>query len=242
MRTLPSGLFLAALALGSACADNTTTGPGGQVTVLTLGTPITVSGGGGNSERFFTVQVAAGAEALRVTLTGGTGDADIALRFGARPTAGNFECASFGPANEEECIIPSPAAGTWHIVVVGFEAYSGVQLLAELAAAPTVTALTSGVGLTGQSGASASSRFYSITVPAGATSLTVTTTGGTGDLDLYVRGNAFPSTGNFDCESTGGDNEETCVVGSPAAGTWYVLLHGFDAYAGVTLTATVAGP
>jgi serine protease len=241
MRTLPSGLFLAALALGVACSKDSPTGPGGVNSVLTLGTPVTLSGST-NSERYFTVQVPAGAASLRVTLAGGTGDADLAIRFGTRPTEFTFDCASFGPDNDEECTVPSPAAGTWHIAVLGFESYNGAQLLAEITALPTVTALTNGVGLTNQSGAASSSRYFSITVPAGATLLTVTTSGGTGDVDLFARFSTLPSTGGFDCESSGGDNNETCTVGAPAPGTWYVLLYGFDAYSGVTLTASITGP
>lgn len=186
--------------------------------------------------------VPAGAPALRVTLTGGSGDADIILRFGARPDPLNYECASFGSTNEEECIVENPTAGTWHILVLGFDAYSGAQLLAEVIATPSVTALTSGVALTNQSGAESSSRFFSITVPAGATALTVTTSGGTGDVDLFVRLGGLPSAGTFDCESAAFENAEECVVNSPAAGTWYVLLKAFEAYAGVTLTATVTVP
>ena len=241
MRTLPSGLFLAALALGTACSKDASTGPTGQNSVLTLGTSVSVSGAT-NSERFFTVQVPAGAAALRVSLSGGTGDADLAIRFNARPTELSFDCGSFGPDNDEECTVPSPAAGTWHILVIGFESYNGAQLRAEITAAPTTTALTSGVALTNQSGAASSSRYFSINVPAGATSLTVTTSGGTGDVDLLVRHNAFPTITTSTCESSNFDNAESCVVASPAAGTWYVMLYGFEAYSGVTLTATVAGP
>lgn len=241
MRTISSGLLLAALALGTACSSDSPTGPGGS-TVLTLGTPRNVSGAGGGSEKYYTVVVPAGAPALRVSLSGGSGDADIVLRFGANPDPLNYDCGSFGSANNEECIITSPAAGTWHILVLGFDAYSGAQLLAEITAAPTVTVLTSGVGLTNQSGTESSTRFFSITVPAGATNLTVTTSGGTGDLDLFVRLGNLPSNGTADCSSEGPDNAETCVVPSPAAGTWYVMLYGFEAYTGVTLTATVTVP
>lgn len=242
MTNLRSGLFLAALALGAACSSDKTTGPSAQTSVLTLGTALPVSGPGGESERYYTVEVPAGAEALRVSITGGTGDVDMAVRFGARPTAANFDCASFGPSNEEECIIAAPAAGTWHIVLVGFEAYTGALLRAELTTAPTATPLTSGVAVTGQSGAASSSRFFTITVPAGATSLTVATSGGSGDLDLYARFNAFPSTGVFDCESGGPDNDEICTIAGPTAGTWYVLLYGYGSYSGATLTATVTVP
>lgn len=241
MLTIRSVLPIAALALASACNSDSSTGPGGTVE-LTLGAAVSVSGAGGGSERYFTVVVPAGAGALRVSLSGGSGDADLIVRFGARPNPEAYDCGSFGFDNDEECIIASPNAGTWHILVLGFDAYSGAQLLAETTAAPSTTPLTSGVAVTNQSGAESSSRFFSITVPAGTTQLTVTTTGGTGDMDLYLRLGNLPSTGSFDCESANFDNDETCTVNSPAAGTWYVMLYGFEAYAGVTITATLTPP
>jgi hypothetical protein len=243
MKTLTSGLLLAALTLGTACGKDSPTEPGGSTgSVLTLGTARLVSGAGGDSETYFTVVVPSGAPALRVSLSGGSGDADLVIRFGARPVPASFDCGSFGMASTEECIVASPTAGTWHILVLGSTAYSGVQLLAEITAAPTVTALTSGVALTNQSGAESSSRFFSITVPTGATNLTVTTAGGTGDVDLFLRFNALPSAGANDCLSDDIANDEICSVSSPTAGTWYVMLYGWQAYAGVTLTATVTVP
>ncbi|HEU4829309.1 MAG TPA: PPC domain-containing protein [Gemmatimonadales bacterium] len=101
------------------------------------------------------------------------------------------------------------------------------------------TALTSGTTVTGRSGDEGSTTLYRITVPAGATLLTVTTSGGSGDLDLYVRRGAEPTTSTYDCESAGGSNEESCELDSPAAGTWYIMLEGFEAYSGASLLATV---
>lgn len=101
------------------------------------------------------------------------------------------------------------------------------------------TALTSGAPLTGRSGDEGSTVLYRISVPAGATLLTVTTSGGTGDLDLYVRQGQEPTASSYDCESAGGDNNETCDLEDPAAGTWYIVLEGFEAYGGATLLATV---
>ena len=102
------------------------------------------------------------------------------------------------------------------------------------------TALTSGATLTNLSGDQNSQRLYRITVPAGTPMLSVITSGGTGDLDLYVRHGAAPTDQQADCESLGGANEEDCVIESPASGEWYVMLHGYEAYSGASLTA-VAG-
>ncbi|HEX6645505.1 MAG TPA: PPC domain-containing protein [Gemmatimonadales bacterium] len=101
------------------------------------------------------------------------------------------------------------------------------------------TQLTSGTPVTGRSGDEGSTTLYRITVPAGATRLTVTTGGGTGDLDLYVRRGAEPTTSSYDCESAGGDNEELCEFDDPDAGTWYIMLEGWEAYSGASLLATV---
>jgi hypothetical protein len=34
--------------------------------------------------------------------------------------------------NAEECVIDNPRAGTWHVLIDGYEAYRGVMLLAVL--------------------------------------------------------------------------------------------------------------
>lgn len=101
------------------------------------------------------------------------------------------------------------------------------------------TALSSGTPLGGRSGAEGNTTLYRITVPDDATLLTVTTTGGTGDVDLYVRHGQAPTLSSYDCESAGGANEELCEFDQPAAGTWYIMLEAFESYSGVTLTATV---
>lgn len=102
------------------------------------------------------------------------------------------------------------------------------------------TALTSGSPIGSRSGSEGSTTLYRITVPSGATLLTVTTSGGTGDVDLYVREGQAPTASSYDCESAGGDNEEICELELPAAGTWYIMLEAFEDYSGVTLTATVS--
>ncbi|WP_084154838.1 PPC domain-containing protein [Polycyclovorans algicola] len=86
---------------------------------------------------------------------------------------------------------------------------------------------------TNLSGAQDSFRTFQITVPAGAAVLAVTTSGGTGDVDLDV----FGPNGE-QCSSFESDNNESCFFDQPSSGTWDILLDGFLAYSGVSLIAT----
>ena len=81
--------------------------------------------------------------------------------------------------------------------------------------------------------------YRKIVVPAGATNLTVTISGGTGDVDMFINRGGVPSQSSFLCSSENGGNTESCVFPNPAAGTWFIGLMTWDAYAGARLTATV---
>jgi subtilisin family serine protease/fibronectin type 3 domain-containing protein len=101
------------------------------------------------------------------------------------------------------------------------------------------TTLSSGVPVYGLSGGDDSHRFFAISVPAGADSLVVTTSGGSGDVDLHVRRGALPALWLWDCRPWWWGNEEQCTAVAPAADDYFILLYGFHEYVGVTLTATV---
>ena len=107
---------------------------------------------------------------------------------------------------------------------------------------PVTATLTSGTPITNISGSVNSVRLYRIPITAGAIRLTVTTSGGTGDVDLIVGRGSSPTENNIECEQYGFTNAETCVIEAPAAGDWYALLEAAEAYSGVTLTATISRP
>ena len=58
---------------------------------------------------------------------------------------------------------------------------------------------------------------YTITVPAGATNLSITSSGGTGAADLYVRATTAPSLTVYDCRPFVTGNNETCTFAQPQA-------------------------
>jgi hypothetical protein len=103
---------------------------------------------------------------------------------------------------------------------------------------PPVTTLQNGVPVTGIAGATGNQKFYKITVPSGQSTLNIRIAGGTGDCDLYVRRGAQPTTSSYDYRSWLAGNNETVSVSTPASGDWFVMLNGYAAYAGVTLTAS----
>ncbi len=106
---------------------------------------------------------------------------------------------------------------------------------------PVTTPLNNGVPVTGLSGSTGNKKYYTLEVPAGATSLSFDTSGGTGDVDLYVRYGAAPSTGTYDCRPYKSGNTENCSFSNPQAGTWYVMLHAYSSYSGASLTGTYDG-
>lgn len=109
----------------------------------------------------------------------------------------------------------------------------------------SVTALQNGVSVASLSGASASSKLFSIAVPVGASNLSIRTSGGTGDADLFTRFGQLPTTSVYDCMSAALNNTESCTNSAPSSGTYYVMLYGYSAYSGLTVTAsysTTSGP
>jgi hypothetical protein len=62
-------------------------------------------------------------------MSGGTGDADLYVRYGSAPTMTVYDCRPFASGNNETCTFASPAAGTWHVMVVGDDPYSGMTLV-----------------------------------------------------------------------------------------------------------------
>nr|WP_235973141.1 PPC domain-containing protein [Luteimonas sp. MC1895] len=93
------------------------------------GVPVTGLSGAASSERRYTIQVPAGRTQLRVQTSGGTGDADLYVRQGSAPTTTTYTCRPYQGGNNETCTISNPAAGTWHVMVRGYSAYSGLSLV-----------------------------------------------------------------------------------------------------------------
>ncbi|MDM5092143.1 M4 family metallopeptidase [Aeromonas rivipollensis] len=94
---------------------------GGAVTNLTA-----AKGGKLN----YTVEVPTGKSQLVIASSGGSGDADLYVKFGSEPTSNSYDCRPYKSGNAETCTLNAPKAGTWHVQLSGFSAFSGVSLKA----------------------------------------------------------------------------------------------------------------
>lgn len=211
--------------------------PGGSV--LQNGTPVSVSGASGSTQ-YWTVSVPAGATNLNIATAGGSGDLDMYVRFGSQPTTSTYDCRPYRSGNAESCSFAAPQAGTYHVMLRGYSAFSGATLTASYATGGGGggNQLQNGVPVTGLSGAASSERRYTIQVPAGRSQLRVQMSGGTGDADLYLRQGSAPTTTSYTCRPYQGGNNETCTINSPAAGTWHVMVRGYNTYSGVSLVGS----
>lgn len=185
---------------------------------------------------YYTLNVPAGATDLSFAINGGSGDADMYVRFGSQPTTSTYDCRPYRTGNAETCTISNVQAGTYHVMVRAYSSFSGVNLTGSF------TEPTSGGGGDGGSasasnlsGASGSWAHYYVDIPAGMSSLNVTMSGGTGDADLYVRQGSEPTTSSYNCRPYRSGNNETCAIDNPGSGRWYVSIQGYQTYSGVNL-------
>lgn len=89
-----------------------------------------------------------------------------------------------------------------------------------------------------ESGEQSSSKFFYIDVPKDADLLTIETSDGTGDVDLYVKNGSIPEKFSFDCRPYRNGTSEKCTFTSPESGRWHIMLYGWRDYANVNLVAT----
>ena len=102
--------------------------------VLEKGVPQEGLSGAAGQSLDFTMDVPSGAANLVFALSGGSGDADLYVRFGSAPTDSAYDCRPYRSGNAESCSFASPSAGTWYVRVKGYSAFSGVSLVGDYAA------------------------------------------------------------------------------------------------------------
>ncbi len=116
----------------------------------------------------YTMVVPAGATGLKFVMSGGTGDADMYVKFGSAPTDTVYDCRPYVSGNAETCNIATAQAGTYYINLKGYAAFSGVSLTGSYTAGgtggtqtytnstptsiPDVSTITSTINVSGRTG------------------------------------------------------------------------------------------
>jgi vibriolysin len=205
---------------------------------LTNGVAVTGIGGSTGTQKFYKLTVPAGQTSLTFTTSGGTGDLDMYVKFGAAPTTTTYDCRPYASGNAENCPFTNPAAGDWYVMLNAYSTYASAQLVGTYSAGGGGSALTNGVATAAYSGAVGTWKCWTLAVPAGKTSVVFNQAGGTGDADLYVKQGTQPTTSSYTCRPYLSGNTETCTISNPAAGTWYACSYAYSAYSGVTMKGT----
>ena len=88
--------------------------------------PVTGIAGTQTSEKVYRIDVPAGQTNLEIVMSGGTGDADLYVKFGSAPTTSSYDCRPYKSGNSEQCNWASPSGGTWYVMIRAYAAFSGV--------------------------------------------------------------------------------------------------------------------
>ena len=221
--------------VGVTCPGGGGGGGGGSTELQNNVAVAGVSGASGADNDFF-IKVPAGASNLVMSISGGTGDADLYTKFGAAPTTSSYDCRPYKAGNSESCTVAAPQTGTYYIKVHGYSSYSGVTVKAsyttgggggssDSVSLPTVT--------TGNW-----SPTYTETVQAGHQA-TFAISGGTGDADLYVRAGSAPTASSYNCRPYLTGNNESCTFTPSTTTTYYIKVRAYQTFSGVTLKETM---
>lgn len=100
---------------------------------------------------------------------------------------------------------------------------------------PGGNVLSNGVAVTNLAATAGNQILFTMYAPPGVGNLTFGTSGGLGDVDLYVKFGSAPTLSTFDCRSYTPTTTETCKFAKPQTGTYYVMLYSYASFTGVSL-------
>jgi len=191
------------------------------------------------TQKYYTIDVPANSTALNVLLSNITGDPDLYVRYGEKPTKQAYDCRPYeSPNTDETCNMDNPQAGTWHIMIDAYKDFSGATLTANVEGNTPPQA--GGLNIPNITETQGTKKYYTIDVPANSTALNVLLSNITGDPDMYVRYGEKPTKQAYDCRPFKSPNtDETCNMDNPQAGTWHIMIDAYKDFSGATLTATV---
>lgn len=201
---------------------------------LVNGEPVMVSGGQG-SQTTFTLEVPQGATELTFQISGGAGDADLYVRYGSEPTLSDYDCRPYIGGNNEICNITDIQAGTYYVMLVGYNSFSDMSLTGSFTAqsnipnaCQTQNPVSGGRLYDDQPTCLASQdpMWFSIADMSGHQSVAISVGNGSGDLKLEYSNSGWPSGTNVDAISDNEGNNECIYVTNQTQYWGYVKISG----------------
>lgn len=212
-----------------------------EVTV-TVGPPVCLSAPGAPGQFSHTVS---GATVTMTWQPAAAGCPASGFLITAGLTSGNGNLAQLPVAGTSTTVTAPP--GVYYVRVFATNAYGTSPASNEIAIAVGPTSncynnyLCNGVPSGPEMQPAGDSYNTQIVIGSGVSRLTIQTFGGSGDADLYVRRNAYPTLSSYDCASTGDTNDETCTFTNPLPGTYYIKVHAFRSFSGLYLMVSTTG-
>lgn len=200
---------------------------------LTNGVPVSGLSASRGEDILYTLDVPDNAKNISFNISGGSGDADLYVRFGSEPTDSSYDCRPYRNGNNESCS-GSQVGGTYYVRVKAYSNFSGVSLVGAFEEGsdngPEPINETYSINLS-----QGEWTYYSFDLSSGYSNLNVAISGGSGDADIYVRKGSQPTTSSYDCRPYRNGNNETCSFSNPDPVVWHVGVRGYRASSGVTL-------
>ncbi|MDO6567938.1 S8 family serine peptidase [Alteromonas sp. 1_MG-2023] len=110
------------------CGGNGGSDPGTDPTVEPVSGELTGLSASRSNWNRYTWTIPEGVTTMTVQISGGSGDADLYMKFGSQPETNDFDCRPYANGNDEVCTFQAPATGTWHIGIRAYTTYSGLTL------------------------------------------------------------------------------------------------------------------
>ncbi|MFV8782575.1 collagenase [Microbulbifer sp. SA54] len=178
-------------------------------------------------------------ESLTIAITGGSGDADLYVRYDSEATDTEYYCRPYIGGNTEVCEIANPKPGRWYVRLKAYQAFTGVSLLASYTENTTTSCSGAPVSygnieLNATTCVSDSStiNYYYTYIPSGTSTLTVKLAGGEGNADLYVNDATWATATEYDQRSTNSGNSDSITISQPDSGWYYISVIATEPFSG----------
>ncbi len=204
------------------------------VTVLEQNQSILINDNKGG-EKLFSFNVPQGATNISIATSGGSGDADLHVKYGTSVSASNYDCRPWKNGNTESC--PLTQTGDYAIMVSAYADYSNVSIVGSYTLGGSQLPI-----IINESNLSANKNewlYFTVEALANASNISATMSGGSGDADLYINKGSKPTSSDYDCRSWNSGNSESCSRTISAADTWHVAVHAYSTFSAASLEIKV---